>query len=211
MNVSELRREYARGTLDEATVARDPIAQFRVWFDAAIALGLPEPNAMTLATATPEGKPSARIVLLKGFDDRGFVFFSNYTSRKGTEIDANPAAALTFFFAEMERQVRVEGRAERVTAEESDAYFLSRPEGSRLGACASHQSRVVADRATLDRRLAECEARARAEKLARPPQWGGYRVVPESVEFWQGRPNRMHDRLRYRLQGEAWVLDRLEP
>ena len=211
MSVSDMRQEYRRDTLDESKVAAEPMAQFRVWFDEVLAADLHEPNAMTLATATPEGRPSARIVLLKGYDDRGFAFYTNYHGRKGRELERNPHAALVLFFPTMERQIRIEGRVERVSAEESDSYFASRPLGSQLGAAASHQSEVVADRETLDRRMAEFEARAETEPIPRPPGWGGYRVVPESVEFWQGRPNRMHDRLRYRRVAQGWLLERLEP
>ena len=178
MSVSHLRLDYRRSTLDESDLAPDPIAQFSSWFEDALKADLPEPNAMTLATATADGRPSARIVLLKGYDERGFAFFTNYLSRKGREIDANPFASLVFFYPTLERQMRVEGRVEKVSEEESDAYYLSRPVGSRLGAWASHQGEVVADRATLDRRLAELEARATTEPNIRPPHWGGYRLVP---------------------------------
>lgn len=212
MGVSDLRKEYRRATLDESDVAPDPMLQFRDWFDEAIARNLPEPNAMTLATATREGRPSSRIVLLKGFDQRGFVFYTNYLSRKGREIQENPFASLTFFYPTMERQIRVEGPVQRISAEDSDAYFASRPLGSRLGALASHQSQVVSDRSVLDSRLAELEAlAAAAEPIARPEHWGGFRVYPEAIEFWQGRPNRLHDRLRYLREGDSWRLDRLEP
>jgi len=211
ISLHDLRQNYGRSTLDESDLDPDPIAQFSIWFEDAVKAGLHEPNAMTLATSTPDGRPSARIVLLKGLDARGFVFYTNYQSRKGREIEANPFVSLVFLHHELERQVRVEGKAERVTAEESDEYYLTRPIGSQLGAWASEQGEVVADRATLDRRLAETEARTKTESLTRPPHWGGYRVIPSTIEFWQGRRNRMHDRLRYRLSESGWVIERLEP
>jgi pyridoxamine 5'-phosphate oxidase len=211
MELPDLRQEYGRASLDERDVSPDPFVQFRAWFEQALARDLPEPNAMTLATASAENRPSARVVLLKGFDERGFVFYTNLQSRKGRELDANPFAALVFFYPTLERQIRVEGRVEAISPEESDAYYLSRPLGSRVGAWASRQSEVVADRATLDRRLSELETQAREAPLPRPPYWGGLRVVPEVFEFWQGRPNRMHDRLRYRREGESWIVERLEP
>ncbi len=211
MELPDLRQDYHRAALDERGIASDPVAQFLVWFEEAVASALPEPNAMTLATATADGRPSARVVLLKGIDDRGFVFYTNYRSRKGRELAANPFAALVFHYPTLERQVRVEGRVEAVSREESDAYYLSRPLGSRLGASASRQSEVVADRATLDRRLAELEQAARLNPPRRPEHWGGYRVVPDAIEFWQGRPNRMHDRLRYRRSDASWIVERLEP
>ena len=211
MNLPDFRQEYRRATLDEADVAPDPIAQFRAWLEEAVAAELPEPNAMTLATADRSGRPSARIVLLKGLDERGFVFYTNYLSRKGRELAENPFASLVFFYPSLERQVRVEGRVDPVSAEESDMYYESRPLGARLGAWASLQSEVVADRDTLDRRLAELEKNAEVEPPTRPPRWGGYRVVPDSVEFWQGRANRMHDRLRYRRSATRWVVERLAP
>lgn len=211
MELPDLRQDYHRAALDEREIAPDPIAQFVIWFEEAVSSGLPEPNAMTLATATADGRPSARIVLLKGIDERGFVFYSNYQSRKGRELAANPFAALAFHYPALERQVRVEGRVALVSGEESDAYYLSRPIGSRLGAWASHQSEVVADRATLDRRLAELERAALVNPPPRPEHWGGYRVIPDSIEFWQGRPNRMHDRLRYQRSEGRWIVQRLEP
>jgi pyridoxamine 5'-phosphate oxidase len=212
MSLSDLRKEYMLHGLSEADLAPDPFAQFQAWFDTALAAGLPEPNAMTLATATPDGRPSARMVLIKGVDPRGFVFYTNYESRKGRELEANPWAALVFYWPELERQIRIEGRVERVAAEESDAYFASRPLGSRLGAWASPQSQVIPGRDVLEARLRDLEARFASGDVPRPPHWGGYRVVPEAVEFWQGRPSRLHDRLRYTRQADGrWAIERLAP
>jgi len=198
--------------LHENELAEDPFRQFQLWFDAAIAAELPEPNAMTLATATTDGRPSARMVLLKQADERGFVFFSNYESRKGGELAANPHVALVFFWVQLERQVRVEGSVEHVSAAESDTYFHSRPLGSQLGSAASHQSQVIAGREVLEARVAELEAEYGESELPRPDFWGGFRVIPEVVEFWQGRANRLHDRLRYRKDEDGqWVVERLSP
>jgi pyridoxamine 5'-phosphate oxidase len=212
MLIHELRKEYTQAGLREEDADPDPIRQFRRWFDEAVAGGVPEANAMTLATATPDGAPSARIVLLKDLSDAGFAFFTNYDGRKARELAANPRAALVFYWASLERQVRVEGNVEKVTEEESDAYFRVRPLGSQLGARASPQSAVLPDRATLERRVAELEKEYAGRDVPRPANWGGYRVRPQAVEFWQGRPSRLHDRLLYRRQPDGgWRIVRLAP
>jgi pyridoxamine 5'-phosphate oxidase len=209
---ARLRKEYTRAGLKESDADPDPIEQFRNWFDEALAADLHEPNAMTLATATPAGRPSARTVLLKGFDGGGFVFYTNYEGRKGWELETNPYAALVFYWGELERQVRIEGHVSRISEEESDAYFAGRPRGSQLGAWASEQSRPVEDRSTLEERLRALEAEHEGREVPRPPFWGGYRVEPETVEFWQGRENRLHDRLRYRRsESGEWRRERLQP
>ena len=209
--IANLRREYAKQALDEQSVAAEPLAQFRIWFDAALASGIVEPNAMVLSTADADGRPSARVVLLKDIDDRGLSFYTNYNSRKADDIAANPRVSLTFWWQELERQVRVEGRAEQLAEAESDLYFASRPRGSRLGAWASPQSAVVASREELEHALEEVETRFGDGDVARPPHWGGYRVVPDVVEFWQGRPARLHDRIRYRRSSDKWLIERLAP
>jgi pyridoxamine 5'-phosphate oxidase len=209
--LSNLRREYAVGGLSEHDLDANPITMFRSWMHDAVVAGLHEPNAVVVATATPSGVPSSRMVLLKGLDDRGFVFFTNYDSRKGAELCANPACALLFPWHDLERQVRVEGVARQLGQEENDAYFATRPRGSQLGAWASPQSEVVADRAELDARYARMQARFGDEEVPTPPHWGGFRVAPDVVEFWQGRRGRMHDRLRYRRTPDGWVTERLAP
>lgn len=211
MSIADLRRDYRARQLSEADVAADPIDQFRRWFDDALAAEILEANAMTLATASPEGRPAARIVLLKGVDHGGFVFFTNYESAKGSDLEANPYACLVCFWPELERQVRITGRAAHVEASESDAYFASRPLDSQHGAWASPQSQVIDSREVIAQRLADVVARHGAGPVPRPPHWGGYRVTPTTIEFWQGRPNRLHDRLRYRRVDGAWILERLAP
>ncbi len=210
-NVADLRKEYTRAGLSESDVNPEPVEQFRRWFEEALAADLHEPNAMIVATASPDGLPSARVVLLKGFDDRGFVFYTNYEGRKGRELEENPRAALLFYWGELERQVRIEGTASRVSEEESDAYYAGRPRGSRLGALASEQSRVVGSREVLEGRIRTLEAEYEGRDVPRPAFWGGYRVEPEAMEFWQGRENRLHDRLVYRRGDGGWKMERLQP
>jgi pyridoxamine 5'-phosphate oxidase len=211
MSIASLRREYAAARLDEAEVDRDPIRQFARWFEEARQAELLEPNAMTLATASADGSPSARIVLLRSADERGFAFFTDYRSRKGRELEANPRAALVFYWGELERQVRVSGTVSRVSRDENEAYFLSRPRGSRLGAWTSHQSTVIEARADLEERLEAMAARFEGGDVPLPPHWGGFRVRPDAIEFWQGRENRLHDRIRYLREAGAWKVERLSP
>jgi pyridoxamine 5'-phosphate oxidase len=209
-DIAALRKSYERAELDEAASDANPLQQFDKWLREAIAAHVPEPNAMTLATVGAESRPSTRVVLIKGYDERGIVWYTNYDSRKGRELTANPHAALQFHWVELERVVRIEGSVELASAQESDAYYATRPLDSRLGAWASPQSQVISSRAVLVANAAKAAAR-HGLKPPRPPQWGGYRLVPEAWEFWQGRKSRLHDRLRYRQEGSAWVRERLAP
>jgi len=211
--LADMRREYTRDGLNEAQAPAEPFVLFQQWFEDAVKTEqLPvEPNAMTLATVDTDGQPHCRVLLLKGLDDRGFTFFSNYDSAKGDQLAANPRAAMTFFWPALERQVRIEGRVEKVSPEESDAYYRVRPLGSRLGAWASPQSRVIGSREELERMLAETEKRFMDVAPHCPDHWGGYRLLPQRIEFWQGRPSRLHDRLNYRLVDGAWHRERLAP
>ncbi|MEH2245173.1 pyridoxamine 5'-phosphate oxidase [Nostoc sp.] len=210
--VADLRKDYTLEGLSELEVDLNPFIQFKKWFDQALAAQLPEPNAMTIATATPDGKPSARMVLLKDFDERGFVLFTNYNSHKGQELAENPQAALVFWWAELERQVRISGYVEKVSETESDHYFHSRPANSRLGAWVSNQSEVIENREVLEQRLQEFKSKYENQEIPRPPHWGGLRVIPTEIEFWQGRPSRLHDRLLYScLDNGTWKIERLSP
>jgi len=211
MSIADLRRDYRSHVLVESEAAADPLVQFRQWFDEAVRAELLEPNAMTLATVTPTGDPAARTVLLKDLDATGFVFFTNYESAKGRDLTRQPRACLLFFWAELERQVRITGRVDRLTPDESLAYFRSRPRGSQLGAWASPQSRVIASRDVLDDALAQLETTYADGDIPLPPFWGGYRVIPDAVEFWQGRTSRLHDRLLYSRDGDHWARVRLAP
>ena len=210
MNIADLRKSYERDELDESASAADPLLQFQRWFDQALAAELPEPTAMTLATVGADGRPSTRVVLVKGIDARGLVWYTNYESRKGRELAHLSLAALQFHWVELERVVRIEGAVQKTSAAESDAYYASRPLDSRLGAWASPQSQVISSRAVLVAAAAKA-ALQYALQPPRPPHWGGYRLVPDRWEFWQGRKSRLHDRLRYRLEGGAWVRERLAP
>jgi pyridoxamine 5'-phosphate oxidase len=210
MNIADLRQEYMRAGLSEAQADADPLRQFERWFDDALRAKLPLPNAMTLATVTPEGAPSARIVLLKGVEQGGFLFYTNYLSRKGRELEKRARACLLLLWSDLERQVRIDGTVEKVTGGESDAYYATRPLGARLSAWASAQSEVVVTRKILETAMEDARRRY-GDKPPRPPHWGGYRVVPQEIEFWQGRADRLHDRLLYRRKDDTWAIERLSP
>jgi pyridoxamine 5'-phosphate oxidase len=211
MNIADLRRDYAGEPLSERDVDPDPVRQFEKWFTQAGSAGMIEPNAMTLATSTSDGHPSARMVLLKGVDEKGFVFFTDYRSRKGGELEANPFASLCFWWDVLHRQVRVTGKVSRVSRDESVKYFDTRPRGSRIGAWASHQSARLMSREVLEDEVARYEREHPGERVPLPPHWGGYRVMPDSIEFWQGRPSRLHDRIVYSRADSGWTIGRLSP
>jgi pyridoxamine 5'-phosphate oxidase len=210
-DLARVRKEYSRHSLDELDVDLNPLAQFHLWFQEAMKAELPEPNAMVLATATPDGKPSARVVLLKGFDERGLVFFTNYEGRKSVELAENPQAALLFFWSELERQVRIEGTVERTSKQESEEYFKTRPLETRLGTWASRQSSVIPSRSFLEQKMLDLKNHFGNQEIPLPPFWGGFRLQPKAFEFWQGRENRLHDRVRYSLQAGVWRIERLSP
>ena len=210
-DLTNLRREYRSSTLDELDVDLNPFVQFDKWFQQTLNARVPEPNAMVLATATPEGRPSVRMVLLKTFDERGFVFFTNYESRKSVELLLNAHAALLFYWQELERQVRIEGSVEKVSRKETEEYFQTRPPESKLGAWASKQSSVIPGRGVLEQKAADLKEKYRDQDVPAPPFWGGFRVQPTLFEFWQGRANRLHDRIRYTLSGGVWTIERLSP
>lgn len=211
MSISSIRKDYQLQSLSESDVKQDPIGQFGKWWDEAVASAIDEVNAMTLSTVTAAGKPSARIVLLKGFDERGFVFFTNYESNKGEQLSANPFASLVFFWKELERQVRIDGSCEKVSDLESDDYFHSRPIGSQLGACASPQSRIIESRSIIENNIEKLQDQYKDMEIPRPAHWGGYRIVPDAIEFWQGRSSRLHDRIKYLKENQSWKIVRLAP
>ncbi|MCX6144922.1 MAG: pyridoxamine 5'-phosphate oxidase [Ignavibacteriales bacterium] len=210
-DLARVRKEYSRHSLDELDVDLNPFVQFQQWFEQAVNAELPEPNAMALATATPDGRPSTRMVLLKGFDERGFVFYTNYEGRKSIDLAANPQAAVLFFWVELERQVRIEGTVEKTSKQESEEYFKTRPLESRLSAWASKQSSIIPSRSFLEQKMSDLEHRYGNREIPLPPFWGGFRIQPQVFEFWQGRENRLHDRVRYMRQGGVWQIERLSP
>ena len=210
-DVADLRHEYTLHGLRRCDLDPDPVRQFGIWFTNAIESGVPEVNAMTLATVSPDNKPTARVVLLKAYSHAGFVFYTNYRSEKGQQLELNPHTTLVFHWKALERQVRIDGTAKKLSRDESKRYFHSRPVGSQLGAWVSHQSEVIDARRVLEARLAEMEERWAGQEIPLPPNWGGYSVTPDRFEFWQGRPNRLHDRFRYTRDGDGWVIDRLAP
>jgi pyridoxamine 5'-phosphate oxidase len=211
-DIASIRKEYSKASLDVTTVSHNPILQFDQWFNEAVTAEVPEPNAMTLATVNDQGRPSSRIILLKGVENNRFVFYTNYQSQKGKELEQNPACALTFFWPDLERQVRIEGIVGRIDEKRSTEYFQSRPRGSQIGAWASPQSSVIQNRALLDERTSQLEAKfLGVDKLPKPNQWGGYEVEPFMIEFWQGRPSRLHDRILYSKTDDVWKINRLAP
>lgn len=209
--IQDLRRNYKLKSLDQKEVDTNPFEQFSVWFEEAMKSELPEPNSMILATATKDGKPSARALLLKGFDEKGFIFYTNYESRKGKELEENDNASMLFFWVELERQIRIEGKVSKITPQESKKYFDTRPYKSRIGAWASNQSTVIENRFYIVKKFLKYFAKFHSRDIPLPPYWGGYILVPESFEFWQGRANRLHDRVRYKSEGEKWIIERLSP
>ena len=211
MSIADIRKDYKLKSLAESEVAKNPFDQFSIWWEEAVQSAIVEVNAMALSTVSPEGRPSSRIVLLKGYNKEGFVFFTNYTSHKGSQIEHNQYVSLLFFWKELERQVRIDGTAAKIAAEESDAYFNSRPVGSRLGAWASPQSQKIADRDILNQELEKVTAQFQEKEIPRPPHWGGYRVQPIKLEFWQGRSSRLHDRILYEQVDQSWQISRLAP
>ncbi len=211
VELQKLREEYSLSSLDESDVLQNPIEQFKQWIQEALKAGVPEPNAMNLATVDKDGKPHSRIVLLKGFDEKGFVFFTNYASDKGREIEANPNVSLCFFWIELERQVRIDGVAKKISKEESEAYFKSRPHKSQIGALASNQSEVVENRLFLEQKFEKLEAKFTEGEVPMPETWGGYVIKPSALEFWQGRRSRLHDRIKYEWKADNWIIKRLSP
>ena len=211
VELQKLREEYSLSSLDESDVLQNPIEQFKQWIQEALKAGVPEPNAMNLATVDKDGKPHSRIVLLKGFDEKGFVFFTNYASDKGREIEANPNVSLCFFWIELERQVRIDGVAKKISKEESEAYFKSRPNKSQIGALASNQSEVVENRLFLEQKFEKLEAKFTEGEVPMPETWGGYVIKPSALEFWQGRRSRLHDRIKYEWKADNWIIKRLSP